>query len=133
MDLVRATVPTPRIAAAGVLLTPRLLGPSDDLYGGKPTSFLFSITKDCKLPYHGRVKGPKQAGDPDDMPAPDALGMGFRGGKASGGGSRYAGSRAGGTEAGSVFGESEYGGGDDNESEFGAYVQRPSSCVTACS
>jgi len=32
-------------------------------FGGTPRSFLFSITKDCKVPYTGRVKGPRQASD----------------------------------------------------------------------
>ena len=43
---------------------------SESLYGGTTTSFLFSLTHDCKLPYHGRVKGPKQEGDPDEDEAP---------------------------------------------------------------
>lgn len=34
-----------------------------DLFGGSPRSFLFSITKDTKIPYIGRVKGPRQAND----------------------------------------------------------------------
>ena len=37
---------------------------SDGNFGGTPRSFLFSITNDCKIPYHGRVKGPRQ--DHDD-------------------------------------------------------------------
>lgn len=32
-------------------------------FGGSTSSFLFSVTQDCKLPYHGRIKGPPQAGD----------------------------------------------------------------------
>lgn len=32
-------------------------------FGGSPRSFLFSLTNDVKLPYHGRVKGPKQPSD----------------------------------------------------------------------
>jgi len=34
-----------------------------DLFGGSPRSFLFSISKDTKIPYIGRVKGPRQAND----------------------------------------------------------------------
>lgn len=34
-------------------------------FGGTPRSFLFSISKDCKVPYTGRVKGPRQASDDD--------------------------------------------------------------------
>lgn len=34
-------------------------------FGGTPRSFLFSITRDCKVPYTGRVKGPRQASDDD--------------------------------------------------------------------
>ncbi len=36
---------------------------SDGDFYGTPKSFLFSITNDCKIPYHGRVKGPRQASD----------------------------------------------------------------------
>lgn len=32
-------------------------------FGGSPRSFLFSVTKDCKIPYHGRVRGPWQPTD----------------------------------------------------------------------
>ena len=35
----------------------------DGQYGGNPRGFLFSITHDCKIPYHGRVKGPDQDSD----------------------------------------------------------------------
>ena len=35
----------------------------DDLYRGTPRSFLFSISRDVKLPYTGRARGPKQASD----------------------------------------------------------------------
>lgn len=35
----------------------------DDLFGGSPRSFLFSITRDVKVPYTGRAKGPKQITD----------------------------------------------------------------------
>jgi hypothetical protein len=35
----------------------------DGQYGGNPRSFLFSVTHDCKIPYHGRVKGPEQESD----------------------------------------------------------------------
>jgi hypothetical protein len=38
---------------------------SDGQYGGNPRSFLFSITHDCKIPFHGRVKGPEQSSDAD--------------------------------------------------------------------
>jgi hypothetical protein len=34
-----------------------------DLFGGSPRSFLFSLSKDVKIPYHGRVRGPRQAND----------------------------------------------------------------------
>jgi hypothetical protein len=34
-----------------------------ELFGGSTRSFLFSITRDCKVPYNGRVKGPKQVND----------------------------------------------------------------------
>lgn len=34
-----------------------------DLYYGTPRSFLFSLSRDVKLPYHGRVHGPRQAND----------------------------------------------------------------------
>jgi hypothetical protein len=34
-----------------------------DLYHGAASSFLFSITRDCKIPYTGRQRGPKQQGD----------------------------------------------------------------------
>ena len=50
-------------------LTPRTLPRSTGKFGGSTSSFLFSITKDCKLPSHGRIKGPPQAGDIDDTPA----------------------------------------------------------------
>lgn len=33
------------------------------MFGGSPRSFLFSVTKDCKIPYHGRAKGPWQPSD----------------------------------------------------------------------
>jgi hypothetical protein len=32
-------------------------------YGGTTRSFLFSVSKDCKIPYTGRVRGPAQPGD----------------------------------------------------------------------
>lgn len=32
-------------------------------FGGTPRSFLFSMTKDTKIPFHGRVKGPTQSND----------------------------------------------------------------------
>lgn len=35
----------------------------DDLFRGTPRSYLFSVTRDVKLPYTGRVKGPKQVND----------------------------------------------------------------------
>lgn len=34
-----------------------------DYFGGSPKCFLFSLTRDTKIPYTGRVKGPKQAND----------------------------------------------------------------------
>ena len=34
-----------------------------DLYYGTPRSFLFSLSRDVKLPYHGRIHGPRQAND----------------------------------------------------------------------
>jgi hypothetical protein len=34
-----------------------------DLFGGSPRSFLFSLTKDVKIPYHGRVRGDPQKND----------------------------------------------------------------------
>jgi len=34
-----------------------------DLYYGAPRSFIFSLSRDVKLPYHGRVKGPRQIND----------------------------------------------------------------------
>ena len=101
-------------------LTPRTLPRSTGKFGGSTSSFLFSITKDCKLPYHGRVKGPKQEGDPDDTPAPDGLGMGFGGGGASRAGG--AASRGGGfarSEAGRDDGGSAYGGSERGDSEWG--------------
>lgn len=35
----------------------------DDQYGGTPRSFLFTITRDCKIPYTGRQRGPRQPSD----------------------------------------------------------------------
>jgi hypothetical protein len=35
----------------------------DDVYYGTPRSFLFSVSRDAKLPFIGRVKGPRQAND----------------------------------------------------------------------
>ena len=32
-------------------------------YGGDARSFLFAVTRDVKLPYTGRIKGPEQASD----------------------------------------------------------------------
>jgi hypothetical protein len=32
-------------------------------FTGTPRCFLFSVTKDVRIPYHGRVKGPPQEGD----------------------------------------------------------------------
>ncbi len=40
-------------------------GRSDGQFGGNPRSFLFSVTHDCKIPFHGRVKGPEQTSDVD--------------------------------------------------------------------
>jgi hypothetical protein len=34
-----------------------------DLYGGSTRSFLFSVTYDAKVPFHGRAKGPRQRND----------------------------------------------------------------------
>lgn len=34
-----------------------------ECYGGTPRSFLFSVTKDARVPFTGRVKGPRQAND----------------------------------------------------------------------
>jgi TLD len=34
-----------------------------DLFGGSPRSFLFSIDKDCKVPFTGRIRGPRQPND----------------------------------------------------------------------
>lgn len=36
---------------------------ADDLYYGTPRSFLFSVSRDAKVPFHGRVRGPRQAND----------------------------------------------------------------------
>jgi hypothetical protein len=34
-----------------------------DFFYGSPAAFLFSLTRDAKFPYHGRVRGPRQAND----------------------------------------------------------------------
>ncbi len=36
---------------------------SDELYYGTPRAFLFSLSRDAKLPFQGRVSGPPQAND----------------------------------------------------------------------
>lgn len=69
------------------------------LYEGKSNSFLFSLTHDCKVPYTGRVPGPKQAGDAE----PDTGGAGAgAGGDGGGGGGGFGGD--GYTDDGSAMG-----------------------------
>ena len=56
----RAPFPFAHLAAVCAISPPRPVPPP---VAGSPRSFLFSITRDCKLPYHGRVKGPRQLND----------------------------------------------------------------------
>ena len=59
-------VPSPHDIGCWIARAPHLhvwTRDSSGKFGGSTSSFLFSVTQDCKLPYHGRIKGPPQAGD----------------------------------------------------------------------
>ena len=59
------TVVVVKAAGSGAVFGGLAADPWDftGLFGGSPRSFLFSLTSDVKIPYNGRLKGPKQPND----------------------------------------------------------------------